>query len=310
MAVSLILLVAIIKLFLILLMGFCLIKTRKLTPAAGHVLSVLLVYIILPCVIIHSFQLHASPAVEKGLFFAFIAAVGVHIIFILFTAVLRKPLQLQVVEQASLIYTNAGILVFPLVTEILGPQYVIYPCTYMAVQLLLLWTHGSYLMSGSGAINIRGIITNINIIAIVIGAILFLMKIHIPAVIDDTMNMVGSTIGPVGMLITGIAIAEKNIKTVFLNLRNYKQALWRLLVYPAVLIVIFAAAHATSYVPDGKHILMTVFIASITPAAAVVTSLAEFYRQDAPYAAELCVVSTVLALVTMPCMLFIFDTVV
>lgn len=69
MAVSLILLVAIIKLFLILLMGFCLIKTRKLTPAAGHVLSVLLVYIILPCVIIHSFQLHASPAVEKRALF-------------------------------------------------------------------------------------------------------------------------------------------------------------------------------------------------------------------------------------------------
>lgn len=37
------------------LMGFALIRTGKLRSSDGKALSVLLVYLILPCVIIHSF---------------------------------------------------------------------------------------------------------------------------------------------------------------------------------------------------------------------------------------------------------------
>lgn len=304
MEISLILLKEIIKLFLIMVMGFALIRTGKLKTEDGKALSVLLVYLILPCVIIHSFQIDAADEIKKGLLFAFGASVATHIIFIAVTACLRPVLRLKAIEQASLIYTNAGILVFPLITALLGPQYVVYPCTYMAVQLILLWTHGCYLLCGSGEVHLRTIVSNINVVSIIIGAVLFLLQLKLPVLVDQTMNTVGSTIGPIGMLITGMAIADCDLKEIFLKIRNYMPGLIRLIAYPIMLIVIFTILHINSYVVDGKNILLTIFIASITPTAAIVTSMAELYDQDPSYSAELCVLSTMLSIITMPILVF------
>lgn len=310
MEISLLLLEEIIKLFLVMVMGYALIKTGKLKAADGKALSVLLVYLILPCVIIHSFQLNAEDQVKQGLLFALIASVAVHIIFIAITTIIRKPLKLIPIEQVSLIYTNAGILVFPLVTALLGPQYVVYPCTYMAVQLTLLWSHGNHLLCGSNGLDLKVIFSNINIVSIIAGAILFIFQIHLPVLIDQTMATVGNIIGPIGMLITGMAIAEEDLKTIFLRVRSYLTIILRLIALPLVIVAICAAVGASGFITDGKNILMTIFIACITPTAAIVTSMAELYDQDPAYSAELCVLSTILSIITMPLILFVFNTVV
>lgn len=54
------------------------------------------------------------------------ASVAAHIIFILIAAITRKPLKLNVIEQLTVIYTNGGILVVPLIKALLGDEYVIY----------------------------------------------------------------------------------------------------------------------------------------------------------------------------------------
>lgn len=307
MEISLLLLVEIIKLFLVMVMGYALIKTGKLKAADGKALSVLLVYLILPCVIIHSFQLNAEDQVKQGLLFALIASVVVHLIFIAITTIIRRPLKLIPIEQVSLIYTNAGILVFPLVTALLGPQYVVYPCTYMAVQLTLLWSHGNHLLCGSSSVDLKVIFSNINIVSIIVGAVLFIFQIHLPPIIDQTMASVGNIIGPIGMLITGMAIAEEDLKTIFLRVRSYLTIVLRLIALPLVIIAVCVAVGASGYITDGKNILMTIFIACITPTAAIVTSMAELYDQDPAYSAELCVLSTILSIITMPVILFVFN---
>lgn len=53
---------------------------------------------------------------------------------------------MDVIEQATSIYSNAGILVIPLVQELLGQDYVIYSSAYIAVQLILLWTQGKNML--------------------------------------------------------------------------------------------------------------------------------------------------------------------
>lgn len=305
--ISLILLKETVKLFLIMLMGFALIRTGKLRSSDGKALSVLLVYLILPCVIIHSFQVEPSEAVRRGLLFAFCAAVAVHALFILLTAAFRPLFSLKAVEQMALIYTNAGILVFPLVTALLGPDYLIYPCAYAVVQLILLWTHGSCLLCGRGEIHIRSIVCNINILAICFGAALFLLHISLPPLIDQTLSSVGSMIGPVGMLITGMAIADCDLKEIFGKLHAYLPVGLRLVVYPVVLASVLALLGAASFIDDGKNILMIIFLASITPTAAIVTSMAALYDKDPVYSAELCVLSTILSILTMPALLFVFD---
>lgn len=309
MEASLLLLQEIVKLFLIMCMGFALIKSGKLRTSDGRALSVLLVYLIIPCVIIHSFQIDAAEDIKQGLFFAFGAAVFVHILFIVLTALFKRVFQLDIVEQVSIIYTNAGILVIPLVNAILGPEYVIYSCAFMVVQLVFLWTHGVHVMCPDEPIQLNNIFHNINVMAIIIGMLLFLFHLRLPVLIDQTMALTGSMIGPIGMLITGMAIADSSVKEMFMNWRSYIPITLRLIIYPILLTIIFAASGMTTWVTDGKNILMTVYIASITPTAAVVTSMAQLYGQKPVYAADLCVVSTLLSIITMPLLLYVFTTV-
>lgn len=70
MQISLILMEEIAKLFLIMFMGYALVKTGLLKTQESKVVSVILVYLVIPCMIIHAFQINDSPQVRVGLMFA------------------------------------------------------------------------------------------------------------------------------------------------------------------------------------------------------------------------------------------------
>ena len=67
MQISLILAQQIAELFLILLIGCVLVKARLLKSADSRVLSVVMVYADMPCVIFNSNKEHYTPAVVTGL---------------------------------------------------------------------------------------------------------------------------------------------------------------------------------------------------------------------------------------------------
>ena len=51
-------------------------------------------------------------------------AVGMHVVFLAFDTVIRRPLKLDAVERVNIIYSNAAALVIPLVQALLGSEYV------------------------------------------------------------------------------------------------------------------------------------------------------------------------------------------
>lgn len=142
MQISLLLMEEIIKLFVIMFMGYAVVKAGLMKSSESKSVSVILVYLVIPCVIIKAFQVDYTPDVQKGLFLAIAAAVAVHILFLLITIPLKKIFQMDVIEQATSIYSNAGILVIPLVQELLGQDYVIYSSAYIAVHVILLMDAG------------------------------------------------------------------------------------------------------------------------------------------------------------------------
>jgi predicted permease len=307
MSVSLTLLKEIIQLFLIMLMGWIVVKVKLLKSTDSRVLSVVMVYIVTPCVIINAFQIDASPQVQSGLIYSFVVAVLVHVVYLAVTALLGKPLRMDVLEKASVIYTNAGILVIPIVKLLLGDEYVIYSCAFIVVQLVLIWTHCIRLISGSQHFQIKKIICNINIIAIIVGLVIFLCGITLPGVVQSAIDTTGSMIGPIGMMLAGMVIADSPILKILKNARNYLVVILRLFVYPLIILALLVLTHAATFIPDGKNILMTVFIAAITPACATVTSLAQLNGKGAAHASELYVLTTIFSIISMPVILGLYD---
>ena len=83
MEISILLMEQIAELFLMILMGYIIVKTGLLKGEDSKVISKIVLYLVIPCVIINAFQVDYTPDVQKGLFLAIAAAVAVHILFLL-----------------------------------------------------------------------------------------------------------------------------------------------------------------------------------------------------------------------------------
>ena len=299
----------IIKLFVIMFMGYAVVKAGLMKSSESKSVSVIMVYLVIPCVILNAFQVEYTPDVQKGLLLACAAAVAVHILFLFLTAILKKPLHLDVIERATIIYSNAGILVIPLVQELLGQEYVIYSSAYIAVQLILIWTHCKNMLCEEDKLEWKKVLLNINIISIIAGVVLFIFRIQLPSGAQDILNMMNNMIGPLGMLLAGMVIAEVPLKTVFTRKRIYLSAALRLFIYPVFVLGLMKVIQTFASIQDSKQILLTVYLASITPACATVTSMAQLYDKDAAYSSSLYVLTTLLSIATMPVMVGLFEMV-
>ena len=143
------------QLFLILLMGYLVVRVGLLKPEDSRVLSVIMVYLVMPCMILNAFQIDNTPEVRTGIAYSFVVAGIMHLLFLALTALLKKPLKLDVIERCAVIYSNASALVIPLLQATLGSEYVVYSCGFIIVQLVLLCTHCCTVLRGDKGIDLK-----------------------------------------------------------------------------------------------------------------------------------------------------------
>ena len=304
MNICILLMQQIVQLFLMIFMGYLIVKTGLVRDDDSKVLSKIILYLIVPCVIINAFQVDYTKDTVKGLLIAFAASVMTQVILLVVISVAGRLLHLNEVEVASVYYSNSGNLIVPIVTFILGQEWVLYGCVFMSVQLVFLWTHCKKIISREASYDWKKIILNINMISIFIGVILFFTKIRLPEIIGNTLASVGTMIGPASMIVTGMLFAGMNLKQIFANKRVYFITFLRLIAVPLIALVLIKLSNLASFSADGNKIMLIVFLAIITPSASTVTQMCQVYGNDSRYASAINVMTTLLSIITMPVMLF------
>ena len=304
--ISLLLLQQIIVFMLMMAGGFLVVKCGLIGVESTRVLSVLSIYLILPCVMINSFQIEYSDSIRNGFFLALAAAVLIHIILLAVTKLLEKPMHLSPVEKISIIYSNSGNLVIPLVTVVLGEKWVIYASAFLSGQMILMFTHGQSVMEGKPGINWKKILCNINLIAIITGMILFFTHVKLPVILGNTMSQISATLGPVCMIMLGMTMTEVKWKDIFANSRIYLITFLKMIVMPFVVLLILKYSPMTGMAEDGQTILLISLMAVITPSAATVVQFAQLYEQEPVYAGTINVMTTIVSVVTMPLMVMFY----
>ena len=304
MNISILLMQQIVQLFLMIFMGYLIVKTGLVRDDDSKVLSKIILYLIVPCVIINAFQVDYTTDTVKGLLIAFAASVMTQVVLLIVISAAGKLLHLNEVEIASVYYSNSGNLIVPIVTFILGQEWVLYGCVFMSVQLVFLWTHCKKIISREASYDLKKIILNINMISIFIGVILFFTGIRLPEIIRNTLASVGTMIGPASMIVTGMLFAGMNLKQIFANKRVYFITFLRLIAVPLIALVLIKLSNLASFSADGNKIMLIVFLAIITPSASTVTQMCQVYGNDSKYASAINVMTTLLSIITMPVMLF------
>ena len=295
------------SLFIIMLAGYLLVRCKVLRAEDSHTLSVLCLYLICPCSILSAFQIESTPDIVSGLLLGTVAAIGIHAGMIIIIALLKRPLKLDPVEQTSIIYTNAGNLIIPIVSSLLGPEWVIYTCAYICVQVPLQWSHCKSIICNEHHLDIKKTITNVNMLSVFAGIILFVFGIKLPPFVQSTIDSLAVTIGPISMLVVGLLIGGMDLKSIFLHRRTWFVTGLRLIVLPLIIVFCLRLLSAHSSVANADKILLITLLAASGPAAATVTQMAQVYGANEYGACSINVLTTLLCIVSMPLMVALYQ---
>ena len=305
MQISILLVKQILELFLMILMGYIIVKTGLLKDEDSKVISKIVLYLIIPCVIINAFQVEYTDDKVKGLFLALVASVLLQVLLLLIVWGIGRVFHMNEVETTSIYYSNTGNLIVPIVTYVLGEKWVLYGCVAMCVQLVFIWTHCKSVLGKEEKTDWKKIVFNINMISVFLGVVLFVTRIRLPELVNHTLSSVGSMIGPASMIVTGMLIAGMNLKEIFSRGRVYGIACMRLIIIPLIALLIL-----TIWGQDSTKILLIVFLSVITPSASTVTQMCQVYGNDSQYASAINVITTIFAIITMPLMVLVFQMVI
>lgn len=304
---SLLLTKQIAELFIMILLGYILVKSNLLTKQDSKVLSTVALYIVTPCVIINAFQVQHSQDVKNGLILSFLTAIIIHIIYIVGVRIVGKAYTLNGVEKATIIYTNAGNLIIPLVQALLGKEWVVYTTGYILVTTVFIWTHGRMLICEEKGFNVKELLKNVNVVAFIMGILMFALKIQLPSLITETMDSISATIAPISMIVAGMLIAGMDVKDCLKNKRLYIITFLKMIVFPLFAVSLLKFTNLSSMVKNGDMILLISLLASIAPTAASVTQLAQIYDADSEYASAYYFITTLLCILTMPVFVWFYQ---
>lgn len=303
--ISQLLLYKIIQLFLIMILGFVLVKAKLIKSEDSMVLSKLSLYLFMPAVIINAFNIEFNPDVIRGLVVAFLLAILIHIVLVILDCILKKYVKITSVERASIMYSNAGNLIVPIVTYVLGEEWLIYSSAYMIVQLVFLWSHGVKLFADQKT-SVKKILLNVNMLAVIFGLIMMVSGFKLPNFIGEISSSLGSMLAPAGMIIAGMLAASVDFKNILTNKRLYLVTFGRLVLCPVIVMILLKSVSFFVQIPNINTIMLISYLASITPTASTVMQFSQLYGKDSYYATSINVATMVGCIITMPLLIMFF----
>lgn len=312
MELSLLLLQEILAMVVMVLAGFALAKAGLLNSQESQIVSRVVIYILTPCALLDGFQTPLDQNKLEGLLASLVASVLIYGVFLGGTWLQsRGPYALTPGEQASVVYSNSGNLIIPIILHTLGSEFVIYSCAYLLVQNLVTWTHGQMLLGGGQGLSVRRVVTNPCLCAIFWGLVMFLLGVELPGPVGSAVTSLGASLGPVSMVVIGVMLAEVDYRKAFSHLAIYRAILLRLVIYPLLAVgILLAVGRLWRGQGDVGGALTVTLLCACGPAATTLTQMAQLYQNpESGYMSSINAVTTVLCTATMPAIILFYQAV-
>lgn len=263
-------------------------KLKIVDEVSSAKLSTLIVKLGQPFLIINALiGIEPTPENIKNGFLILGLGLLIHIFMAVLAHLLAKPIKgfdERKLTEFGMLFTNCGFIGFPILESIFGETGLFYGAFYIISFHLFTWTWGiAILARGRDDIRItpKKALVNFGTIPSLIGILLFLSGLQLPAFVTDFSGYVASLCTPISMLITGANLSRRGMKSMLTNPSVYLTNVTRLLIMPlAVTTVLWLVG-----VPDYMVVFGCVMAAM--PTAAVITMFGEMYSISPGCAAEL-----------------------
>lgn len=289
---------------LILLLGFLLGKLKLISDTTNKELTNLLLTVFMPASLFMAFPNSYDESLV-GLFLSGLLA-GAIIMFalIVFAKVVfnKKWMRGSLKEEAqfAMIFNNATFLGYPIVASTFGAEGILAYCGFIISFNIALFSYGIWLFKKKLSIKLLfSIITNPNIIAVILGMVLFLLELSLPQFLTDAVGFVGNATTPLSIICIGYMLSQAKLIKVFKKWKLMVTAVIQLIIGPLITWGILTLCQFPTEV---------IQVCTLIQALPTATSLGLFavkYGGNAAESSELVTISTILSVATMPLMVFV-----
>lgn len=288
------------KLFLLLILGFVLFKCHIFDEYTNKKISALIVNVASPMLIISSIA--GVEGSNKSIVFLMIGAgILMYIGFIILGKIINRifpfPKKDWPVYECMVVFANTGFMGYPVLLDVFGQEAVFYASLIHMAFNFFVYTYAIMcLTKGDDSefkLNFKQLLTP-GIILIFVGIFIYLFDIQLPSVLMDAINSVGSLTAPLSMMMIGSSLAVYPIKDSFTDWRSYVFAFVRLMIVPFVTMIMCRLLHIDAYYAN------ITIITNAMPVGSMVLMLATQYNANVKIVTRNIVVSTLLSVITIP----------
>lgn len=292
--------------------GYVAAKLAYLDMRVKDKITALLLNITLPCMIIASAgNLDASSLgmqVPLSLLLGAVAFFLWVLVAFLFNVVFRVPKQQRPLYYFMSVCSNTSFIGIPVADALYGESAALLCSVFIMATSTLMYSFGIALLVGGGTdlsklkssedqihAIIRAVISPLTVSALLAIALVF-SGFKMPALVQESMDLIGSITPPVAMMLVGVIIANEKVGNV---LRE-----WRL--YPYIIIRQLLAS-------AGAYVVLSLFIADpvllgiftvmfAMPVGSMAPMFCASYGKDAVLPAKGTILSTVASFAIVPCL--------
>ncbi len=290
-----------VKLFVIMLLGFVLNKGGILDVHTNKKISAMIVNLTAPLLIISAVS-SSSGGDRAGVLYVLGAGFLMYLALAAIAYVIVKILRIRPSDrgtiQCMIVFSNNTFMGYPVVQSVLGTEAVFYTSMLHFAFNVFIYTYGVICLSGEryqgSAKDLMKKLMTPGLGLILAALVIYLTDIRLPALAMEIIEMAGSITSPLSMLILGSTLAVYPLRGALTNWRCYGISAIRLLVVPLLTLGFCKMI--------GLNDFMT-GVATLTnamPVASMVVMFANQYDGNKELVSGGVLVSTTLSVVTIP----------
>ncbi|MBP3704932.1 MAG: AEC family transporter [Clostridia bacterium] len=292
-------------LFLLIIVGYVLAKTKQVPENAAATLSKLENTLFIPCLVagtfIENFTLERIAGAWKLLLVSTVICLIAIPLAIGISRLCAKDKYTQNIYTYGLVFSNFGFMGNAVVSAVFPDlffEYIIFTLPLWAA--IYLWAVPVLLISDAGQkqtlLQRAKSFLNPMFIAMLIGMVIGLTGLKLPGWMSSAISTLGSCMSPVAMLLTGITVSFINIRETFTNVKIYIVTAIRLLVFPLIFIAVM------QFVPMSETVRVCALCSLAMPLGLNTIVVPSAYGKDTSVAAGMAIISHLLSCLTIPLM--------
>ena len=291
---------------MIIALGFFLGKAKWISSKTNGQIVNLLLMVFMPAALFSAFPVDFSRN-SLQMFLAGLAGGFLVMISLVLVAKLvfnkRFYKEFRNESQFAFIFNNATFLGYPIIATTFGAEGLVPYCGFIIAFNVALFSYGVYLFKKRLSWKlVLDTILNPNIIAVVLGMIVFLFNISLPDFLRGGIELAGSAMTPLSLICIGYMLSNAVFKKLVRKWRLFLTAAVQLTLGPTLTFLLLSLFNF----PIEVRIVCTLIQA--LPTATSLGLFAEKYGGDETQSSELVVISTLMSVITLPIIVLLFLT--